>query len=163
MAITAVLSPPKATLRMPVSTYRQVELYCKMGISYFMLCVAYNLLLLILCAVHAFLTRKLPENFNESWYIFVSVCTTSFLWLVFLPTYFTTFHAYHQAALLAFCLFVNGACTLFCLFVPKVYAIYFLDEKDLQIQTQGTRNKTGTTGLGTESTIPSSSLSHDKY
>ncbi len=43
-----------------------------------------------------FLTRKLPANFNESWFIFVSVATTVFIWCVFLPTYFTTYHANHQ-------------------------------------------------------------------
>ena len=144
--VTAVISPPEASLRMQVLTTREVELFCKMSLTPFMICLGYDLLLLLLCAAHAFLTRKLPENFNESWYVFVSVCTTSFLWMVFLPTYFTTFYAHHQAALLAFCLFVNGACTLLCLFVPKVYAIYFVDEDDMIFGTgtftNGTRPRT---------------------
>ena len=140
MVITSLISSPSAKLRMPVDTYRQVELFCEMDISQFMLCVSYNLLLLLLCAAHAFLTRKLPENFNESGYIFVSVCTTSFLWIVFIPTYFTMFYAYHQAALLAFCLFMNCACTLLCLFLPKVYAVYFLNENDMTIMTGGSNN-----------------------
>ena len=76
--------------------------------------------------------RGLPENFNESRYIFVSVCTTTFLWMVFLPTYFTTFYTYHKAALLAFCLILNATVTLLCLFVPKLYAIYFVSEQDMK-------------------------------
>jgi len=100
------------------------------------------LVLVIGCAGHAFLTRKLPENFNESWYIFVSVATTSFLWVVFLPTYFSMFEAYLQSALLAFCLFVNGTVTLFCLYLPKVYAIYFVDEDDILFGSMSTAKTT---------------------
>ncbi len=127
---------------MPVITEEAVELLCEMPITPFMLCLGYDLVLVLLCAAHAFLTRKLPENFNESWYLFVSVCTTSFLWVVFLPTYFTTFHAYHQAALLAFCMLVNGACTLLCLFLPKIYAVYFVNEQDMKINAPKTTNTT---------------------
>ena len=53
------------------------------------------------------------------------------MWTVFLPTYFTTFYAYHQAALLAFCLLLNASITLLCLYIPKLYAIYFVDEDKL--------------------------------
>ena len=150
---TAIFAPPEASLRMQVITVREVELFCKMSLTPYMICLGYDLLLVLLCAAHAFLTRKLPENFNESWYIFVSVCTTSFLWMVFLPTYFTTFYAHHQAALLAFCLIVNGACTLLCLFLPKVYAVYFVNEDDMSLGT-GT---TGTTASNKSCIAPSSS------
>ena len=56
------------------------------------------------------------------------------MWVVFLPTYYMTFYAQHQAALLAFCLVVNGACILICLFLPKIYAVYFVDEKNMRIR-----------------------------
>lgn len=77
------------------------------------------------------MVRKLPENFNESWYIFVSVATTTFLWVVFLPTYFTTFYAHHQSALLASCLIINATVTLLCLYLPKFYALYFIEEQNM--------------------------------
>ena len=144
MAVTGIVSPPMAHMRMQVTTRRHVELFCSMRLDMFMLCLGYNLMLVLFCAAHAFLARKLPGNFNESWYLFVSVCTTSFLWVVFLPTYFTTYYAQHQAALLAFCLFVNGTCTLLCLFVPKVYAVYYVDEKDLAIDPNATQSTLGT-------------------
>ena len=75
---------------------------------------------------------NLPENFIETWYIFVSVSTTVFMWLVFLPTYFTVFYAVHQAALLALCLLLNATVPLACLFLPKIYAIYWLDEASIK-------------------------------
>ena len=142
---TSFVSSPSASLRMQVITVKEVELCCDISLAPFMLCLSYNLLLVFLCAVHAFLTRKLPENFNESWYMFVSVCTTTFLWIVLMPTYFTTFHAKHQAALLAFCLFVNGACTLLCLFLPKIYAIYFVNENDLVLSRDIKQNTNSST------------------
>ena len=68
-------------------------------------------------------------------YIFVSVATTMFMWLVFLPTYFTTFYAYHQVVLLATCLFLNAIITLLCLFIPKIYAIYYVEDDKLKYAT----------------------------
>lgn len=64
-------------------------------------------------------------------YIFVSVATTAFLWVVFLPVYFTMYYAYHQAALLAFCLFLNATITLFSIYVPKLYAVYYVDDNKI--------------------------------
>ena len=123
---------------MQVPTEKHVELFCDLPLEGLLVPLGYNLALIILCALYGFLTRKLPENFNESWYIFISVSTTSFLWIVFLPTYFTTFYAYHQAALLAFCLILNASITLLCLYVPKIYAIYFVDEGQLKYSGTGT-------------------------
>ncbi len=122
---------------MPIPSEKYVELYCHLPIEGLLIPLCFNLILLCLCAVYGFLTRKLPENFNESWYIFVSVSTTAFLWLVFLPTYFTTFYAYHQAALIAFCLIINASLTLICLYVPKIYAIYFISEDNLSFAKAG--------------------------
>ena len=127
-----MLVPPVARLRMQVPTEKHVELFCDLPLEGLLIPLGYNLALIILCAIYGFLTRKLPENFNESWYIFISVSTTTFLWVVFLPTYFTTFYAYHQAALLAFCLILNASITLLCLYVPKIYAIYFFDEDQIK-------------------------------
>ena len=135
-----VTSAPVPTLQMPIPTKRLVELYCAMPLEIFMVPIIYNIVLILLCALHGFLTRSLPENFNESKFIFVSVSTTSFLWTVFLPTYFTTFYTYHQAAILAFCLILNATITLLCLFVPKIYAVYFIDETSIKFATSGSLN-----------------------
>ena len=128
---------------MPTEKY--VELFCDLPLQGLLPPLTLNLTFLLICAIYGFLTRKLPENFNESWYIFVSVATTTFLWLVFLPAYFTAFYAVHQVALLASCLTINALVTLFCLYVPKIYAIYFIDEDNLQLQGAGTM---GTMSVG---------------
>ena len=131
-AMTNVIDQVEATVTMPVAIEKYTELHCKLSIGAFGILLGYNLTMLLLCAIFGYLTRKLPENFNETWYIFVSVATTAFLWLVFIPTYFTAFYAHHQAALLATCLLLNGTITMLCLFVPKLYAIFYIEEKDLK-------------------------------
>ncbi len=143
-----IIGEPEARLRMRVLTEKHVELMCYLPLIEFLAPVAYNLTLVLLCAVYAFLTRRLPENFNESWYIFVSVATTSFMWMIFLPTYFTIYHARHQAALLAFCLFLNASINLSCLFLPKVYAIYFVSEESMTFTFMESTSVTNTTPSG---------------
>jgi hypothetical protein len=125
---------------MPVLTEEYVELLCNMPLLSLVIPLSFNLLLLLLCAVFGFLTSKLPDNFNESWYIFISVSTTLFIWIAFLPTYLMAFYAYHKAALLALALILNASVTILCLFVPKIYAVYFVDEKSIQITNFGNTN-----------------------
>ena len=127
-ALTEILFPTTTKLRMPMPTVKQVELFCNVSLEGLLPSLAFSLILIVLCATLGFLTRKLPENFNESWYIFVSVATTMFLWLVFLPTYFTSFYAYNRVILLTSCVIINAAITLVCLFISKIRAVYFPDE-----------------------------------
>ena len=117
---------------MPVETEEYVELLCNMPLLSLVVPLSFNLLLLVLCTIFGFLTRKLPENFNESWYIFISVSTTIFIWIAFLPTYLMAFYAYHKAALLALALILNASVTILCLCAPKIYVIYFIDEKHVK-------------------------------
>ena len=137
LAVTLVVYPSDAELCMRVPTEKHVELFCNLPLPGMLVPLSFVLLLTFGCAVFGFLTRKLPENFNESWYIFISVSTTIFIWIVILPTYFTTFYASFQAALLAVCLLLIASITLLCLYVPKLYAIYFVNENKLSIGTIG--------------------------
>ena len=127
-----ILDPTEAVEKMPIETQPYLELYCKLELRALLIPLVYNLVIILLCAVHGFLTRSLPENFNESKYIFVSVMTTTFLWVVFMPTYFTTFYAYQKSILLATCLILNATITLLLLFIPKIYAVYFVNESKIK-------------------------------
>ena len=147
LVATAFLVPPEARLEMPVRTEKLVELSCYLPLRALLLPILYNIAIILLCAVHGFTTRKLPENFNESRYICISVLTTTFLWVVFLPAYFTAFYTYLQAGILAFCLILNATVTLLCLFVPKLYAIYFVDEEQLKFAAP----QAGSTNTGSNS------------
>ena len=136
-ATCSIVFSPVPRQRMRIPTIREVELYCDLQLKTFVPPVSYNFLLIVCCACCGFLTRKLPENYNESWYIFVSVSTTLFMWLVFLPTYFTTYYAMHQIVILASCLVLNASVTMVCFFLPKMYAVHFCSNKNMHIRPAG--------------------------
>lgn len=128
-------SPSVPSLKMPSSFDKYVELFCYKSTVWFLIPLMYNILLLLVCAVIGFITRKLPENFNESWFIFVSVSTTLFAWVVFIPTYFTSYYAYMQSAILGFCLILIIFVTLGCQFLPIIYAVAFLPAEAIKFST----------------------------
>ena len=132
------LYPSERTQLMPLPYEPYVEITCSLRLESFIPPLSYNLFLIFVCAVYGFLTKSLPENFNDSRYIFVSISTTLFMWSVFLPTYFTTFRSDHKAVLLSVCLLLNTFITLLCQFFPKVYAVFFVSEECMTFTSVGT-------------------------
>ena len=55
-----------------------------------MVAFSYPILLVFVCTWYAFKTRKIPEAFNESKFIGISMYTTCILWLAFIPIYLST-------------------------------------------------------------------------
>ena len=115
-----------AALNQPAVYVNYVELYCRKSITWFLIPLAYNIALMVGCAVLGFMVRHLPENFNDSQFIFVSVSTTLFVWILFVPAYFTAYYAYLRSAIIGFCLVSNVGVTLMCQFVRIAYAVLFV-------------------------------------
>jgi predicted membrane channel-forming protein YqfA (hemolysin III family) len=90
-----------------------------------------NLILLLVSAVFAIKARNLPDNFNECRFISYCALSTSLLWLAFLCSYFTTFTIY-RALFLALIVFSNGVIMHGGLFLPKLYAVYFVQKKEVE-------------------------------
>ena len=65
--MSEVVSKSSAQLKMPNEYAAYVELYCDKSTVWLLIPLAYNLMLMVVCAMIGFVTRKLPENFNESW------------------------------------------------------------------------------------------------
>ena len=122
----------------------EVELFCHLPEVGFLTSLGYNVFLTIVCLVFGFKTRKLPENFNESRYIYICVCTTIFLWVAFMPTYFTTSTKIYKNVLLVVSLVMNALITLLTLFVPKIYALFYVDDDNLIFTATTTLNSVGT-------------------
>ncbi|KAK2193633.1 hypothetical protein NP493_11g14008 [Ridgeia piscesae] len=133
IVVTTAIAPPKVQLRMPVRTEQFVELLCHVSHASFLPPLVYNMLLIVMCSVYAVKTRRLPDNFNESKLIFLLVLATLFLWLAFLPTYFTAYYAQQKVALLTMFLVLNSTLMILCLYAPKVYAILYVNETLLNI------------------------------
>lgn len=118
---------PTAQKRQPVATEKLVELSCDLTLPGLVSFLAYNLILVTLCSIFAFKTRKLPENFNESKFISMCVFTTLVIWLSFICTYFTASRESVKILLLSVALLLNHTVALLFLFLPKIYAAVYVD------------------------------------
>ena len=141
-----ILWPARATDWMPIKTEKYVELYCDVPEMTLVVGTSYNLLVITVCSIFAFVAKGLPDNFNESWYIFLCVVTTLFIWIAFFTTYFSTFYLVYKAALLAAALILNSLVVLVAFFGPKMYALVFIPDDKIKITDfTGSMNRGGQT------------------
>ncbi|KAH3880646.1 hypothetical protein DPMN_004567 [Dreissena polymorpha] len=111
-------------------------LTCKASQIAILLSLTYNMLLVILCTVFGFKTRKIPQNFNEAKYIAFTMYSTCIVWLAFIPIYFGAIHEYKiEVTSLCMCVSISSTVALVCLFGPKVYIVIFQPHKNIR---QGT-------------------------
>ena len=126
------------------------------GVMSLVVGTSFNLLLMTACAGFAFIVRDLPDNYNESWYIFLCVVTTLVIWIAFFTTYISVFYVVYKAALLAAALILISLVVVVAFFGPKIYAIAFIADKDIQITDfEGSisyGNRTQTSMVSTENT-----------
>ena len=142
----AIVQPPAPTLRHPILSEPVVEKFCSLPTAALVVPLSYNLVIIMAAAFYGYKTRKLPENFNESKCIFISVCSTLFLWVAFLPTYYTTSSTLNQAVLLAMSLILSSTVILITLFFTRIYAIYYVDESSIMFAaTLQTSTRVGVT------------------
>ncbi|XP_074657414.1 metabotropic glutamate receptor 4-like [Tubulanus polymorphus] len=132
--ISTAITPPDVILRMPVSVINYVEMSCAIPFEGLCAFLLYNLILVTMCSFYAFKTRKVPDNFNESRFIALCVYTTLVIWLAFISTYFTTTKAYYQIILLSLALIFNGTVTLVFLFLPKIYAVLYVETANQKVK-----------------------------
>ena len=123
---------------MPITTDKYVESMCNLSLEGLVPPLAFNVMLVGVCLLWAFKARSLPDNFNESHYIFLSVCSTLFVWVAFLPTYFSAFYAMQKTLLLVVALLLNSFIILLCLYCPKVYAIFYVEEENMHLKVVST-------------------------
>ena len=93
------------------------------------LSLGYNMILILMCTVYAFKTRKIPENFNEAKYIGFTMYSTCIVWLAFIPIYFSTQNDYKVRYICRYTLFdeklLHGTLYLWlCTFRRKMITRY---------------------------------------
>lgn len=111
------------------------SLFCDIPYSILLPPVIYNLLLSIACAYHAFATRKLPDNFNESRFIGLTVYTTVIMWLAFIPAYIVLSSKLYKGVPLSVALLINAVITTGCLFVPRLYALRWIEGGKMNLRS----------------------------
>ncbi|XP_043278833.1 metabotropic glutamate receptor 7-like [Venturia canescens] len=108
-------------------------LTCRVSTFSLMMSLVYNMVLILMCTLYAFKTRKMPANFNEAKYIGFTMYSTCIVWLAFVPIYFGTNNDYKiQIASMCMCINISATVALGCLFTPKVYLVLFQPEKNIR-------------------------------
>ena len=92
---------------------------------------ACNMILIIMCTVFAFRTRKVPDCFNEAKYIGFVMYTTCVLWIAFVTIYIGVNLNY---LIIAICMniFLSATSILAGVFGPKVYIIIFRPGRNIR-------------------------------
>ncbi len=131
-AIWLVMSPPKAGPYYPTRSDSQLVCISSVGMEY-IIGFSYPIILIIVCTFYAILTRKIPEAFNESKYIGVTMYTTCIIWLAFVPIYFSTANNIEiRLATMCFSISLSATVSLVCLFTPKLYIIILHPERNIR-------------------------------
>ncbi|KAM7310733.1 metabotropic glutamate receptor 2 isoform X2 [Ixodes scapularis] len=115
-----LLEPPAVAHVYPSRTRNVLVCQGSDGASY-LVGLLYPSLLIGVCTVYAFKTRKCPEGFNEARHLAFANYTTCVIWLAFLPLFLLSGSPTIRTLALSFLLSLSGAVQTGCLFVPKVY------------------------------------------
>ncbi|XP_041944976.1 glutamate receptor, metabotropic 2a isoform X2 [Alosa alosa] len=138
-------------VRKEVSPERRdvVTLKCNSKDASMLVSLTYNCVLIILCTVYAFKTRKCPENFNEAKFIGFTMYTTCIIWLAFQPIFYVTASDYRvQTTTMCISVSLSGSVVLGCLFAPKIHIILFQPQKNVTTLRVATTRFSVTTGPG---------------
>lgn len=136
-----------------VETYysdkEELILECTVDPISFMASLSYVIVLMILCTVYAFKTRKFPKNFNESRYIGITLYTTSAVSVLLFAFFLNTKNKFTEDYLIAGGSVLLGLINLFGLFAQRIFIILFV--KDLRVED---RSKMPLAGSGTTNGKP---------
>lgn len=94
----------------------------------------FNSGLVLVCTYQAFLTRKVPGNYNEARFIAFNMMTISTDVLMFFLSYYGT-KTYYKDILVSAFLIVADTVTITCMFLPKVYVIVFRPQKNVDARS----------------------------
>ena len=120
----------------------RLDIICTVPMDLFAFDMVFNGILILVCAVFAFKTRKLPDNYNESRFIGFCVFASLVILCAFLPAFFAVNDALLKDLFLCLMVISNASVILALLFAPRIYALYYVPDEGWHIASMLRRHKT---------------------
>ena len=130
LVMLTVLSTPRA--KEFYSSDAFVYLDCSVTALDFGLSQVYNFILILLCTVYAFKTRKSPSNFNEAKCIAFAMYSSCVVWLAFLAILYMQNTPEYKPMIICVSISLVAFVLLGCLYGPKVYIILFRPHRNVK-------------------------------
>lgn len=130
LLMLSLLRTPKAKFFYPTAS--SVYLDCSTSKLDFGLSQVYNFILIFMCTIYAFKTRKIPSNFNEAKYIAFAMYSSCVVWLAFLAVYYMEEALDQRPLILCTSVSLIAFILLGCLYAPKVYVILFRPHRNVR-------------------------------
>ena len=134
LGLSRVAWPARAT-ETYFSKEEKLILECLVNSDHFLVSMIYVIVLMILCTLYAFKTRRFPANFNESKYIGFTLYATCTVYVVFFAFLLNTDDNSTVNLLIASLSVVLGIITLLGLFAQKMFIVIFV--KEVQVGDDG--------------------------
>ena len=112
---------------------RSGQMICYHPWADIIIAMAYNVVLIFVCAIYAFRTRKIPAGFNEAKHLGMVTYLSMLIILCFIPVYVVKVTTDTKTITMCVCIFLMATSILVALFGPKVYILILRPAKKRSI------------------------------